>query len=293
MNGIIVKALSGFYYVRTEDGLITCRARGIFRKTGETPLVGDRVTISLEGQQGTVDTILPRRNVFVRPAIANLDMIVIFASAAVPVTDPFLIDRMTVTAERQKVPAVLCINKMDLDPADELTTIYRRAGMTVVNTSAETGEGVDALRTLIRGKTAAFTGNSGVGKSTLLQKLCPSLALETGEVSRKLGRGRHTTRHIELYPIGDETYIADTPGFSSFETEQTAYIPKEELQQLFPDFRPYLGGCRFQDCSHRTEPGCTLLQALQEHKVEASRHESYKKLYAAAEQIKPWELKQP
>ncbi len=291
MKGIIVKALSGFYYVRTVEGLITCRARGLFRKTGESPLVGDRVTIALSGAEGTVETIAPRRNAFVRPSVANVDAVVIFASAAIPVTDPFLIDRMTVIAARQGVSSVLCVNKTDLDPAEGLIGIYRRAGIPVVATSAQTGEGLDALREAIRGKTVVFTGNSGVGKSAILRGLSPEAAVQTGEVSQKLGRGRHTTRHVELYALGDETYVADTPGFSSFDPEQMEHVPKEELQDLFPDFAPYRTGCRFPDCSHRTEPGCVLLEAVRAGRVEPSRHASYRRLYETAEQYKPWENK--
>lgn len=291
MEGVIIKALSGFYYVSTEEGIVTCRARGVFRKTGQSPLVGDRVTIAVQNGQGTVDSILPRKNEFLRPAVANLDAIVIFASEAIPVTDPFLIDRMTVIAAEKNVPVVLCINKIDLNPAERLAAIYEQTGYPVIRTSAESGEGVEQLYTLIRGKTVAFTGNSGVGKSALLSRLCSASSIETGEVSQKLGRGRHTTRHIELYDLGEHTYVADTPGFSSFENELSARIKKENLQYLFPEFEPYLGRCRFLDCSHRKEPDCGLLQALREGKLQPSRHESYCRLYEAAELIKPWELK--
>lgn len=291
MKGVIVKALSGFYYVATEIGIITCRARGIFRKNGQSPMVGDRVTVTAEQKQGTVDAILPRTNEFVRPAVANLDAIVIFASEAIPVTDPFLIDRMTVIAARKEVPVILCINKVDLKPSDRLSSIYESTGFPVVQTSAVTGEGIEQLLSLIRGKTVAFTGNSGVGKSALLRRLCPGLEIETGEVSTKLGRGRHTTRHIELYDLGAQTYVADTPGFSSFDDEQSEHIRKDELQGLFPEFEPFLGSCRFPDCSHRKEPDCGVRQALKEGKIQRSRHESYCRLYEAAEQINDWELK--
>lgn len=291
MNGVIVKALSGFYYVATEEKIVTCRARGSFRKTGETPLVGDRVTITVDHGRGTVDSILPRTNAFVRPAVANLDAIVIFASEAIPVTDPYLIDRMTVIAAKKQVSVILCINKIDLKPSDRLSSIYNHTGFPVIQTSAVSGAGVEDLFARIRGKTVAFTGNSGVGKSALLQRLCPAAEIETGEVSVKLGRGRHTTRHIELYNLGDQTFVADTPGFSAFDDDRSERIRKEELQDLFPEFHPYLGGCRFPDCSHRKEPGCAVLQALQDGELRRSRHESYCRLYEAAEQIKSWELK--
>ena len=290
MNGIIVKALSGFYYVASGEGLITCRARGLFRKTGETPLVGDRVEVQRSGSEGVIEALLPRKNAFVRPAVANVDALVIFASQALPVTEPFLIDRMTVLAAHQGAESILCVNKTDLDPGDRLSRIYRNAGFRVVCTSAATGAGIEDLKDAIRGKTVVFTGNSGVGKSAILRGLSPAAAVQTGEVSQKLGRGRHTTRHIELFSMGENTYVADTPGFSSFDPEQMDHVPKEELQELFPDFTPYRTGCRFPDCSHRTEPGCVLLEALRAGKIEPTRHESYRRLYAASEQFKPWDV---
>lgn len=289
LTGLIVKALSGFYYVDTGSGVLECRARGKFRKTGDSPLVGDRVTVRLEQGKGTVQSILPRRNRFLRPAVANIDALVILASRSIPVTEPFLIDRMSVIALAQGVEPIICVNKTDLEDPTPLAELYRAAGFPTVCTSAETGEGIEALRRLIAGKTVAFTGNSGVGKSAILRRLCPALKVETGEVSQKLGRGRHTTRHIELFPIGEGCRVADTPGFSSFELELMEPIPKEELAELFPDFRPHLGHCRFPDCAHRREPDCGVLAALAAGEIKPSRHQSYLKLYEAAEQIKPWE----
>lgn len=271
---------------------MTCRARGIFRKTGSmTPLTGDMVEITLEDGKGMVEKILPRRNSFVRPAVANLDAMVVFASNVNPVTEPFLIDRVAAIAGDQGVTVYLCVNKCDLDPALELVRIYEHAGFTVLRTSAETGEGVEQLLSLLNGKLTAFTGNSGVGKSSILNRLCPQLGLATGEVSEKLGRGRHTTRHVELYALGNNTYVADTPGFSSFDTDQMEIILKENLQYAFPDFGPYLGKCRFDDCTHRKEPDCAVRNALQRGEVEKSRYESYLKLYEKSEQFKAWERK--
>jgi ribosome biogenesis GTPase len=290
-EGIIIRALSGFYDVAAGERIIRCRASGRFRKTGESPLVGDQVTVQTQGDQGTVAAILPRRSSFLRPAVANVDVLVILASRAIPVTEPFLIDRMTVLALRQGVEPLICVNKNDLAAGEPLAGIYRRAGLPVVCTSAETGEGLEALWAAIRGKTVAFTGNSGVGKSAILRALCPGLEVETGEVSQKLGRGRHTTRHVELFPLGEGTYAADTPGFSSFDLELADPVPKEELESLFPDFHPHLGRCRFQDCTHRREPDCGVLEALAQGKLEPTRHQSYLRLYEAAEQIKPWEKK--
>ncbi len=284
--------MSGFYDVRTERGVITCRARGIFRKAGSIiPLTGDLVEISVENGKGMVEKILPRRNSFVRPAVANLDAMVIFAANVNPITEPYLIDRVAAIAGDQEVPVYLCVNKCDLDPGLELVRIYEHAGFPVLRTSAETGEGVETLLSLLKGKLTAFTGNSGVGKSSILNCLCPELHLATGEVSEKLGRGRHTTRHVELYDLGENTYVADTPGFSSFDTDQMEVILKENLQYAFPDFGPYLGACRFDDCSHRKEPECAVREALQRGEIEKTRYESYLKLYEKAEQIKTWELK--
>ena len=291
MTGRIIRSLSGFYDVQTQEKLITCRARGIFRKTGESHLTGDLVEITVEKGRGMVEKILPRKNSFVRPAVANVDALVVFAANVNPVTEPFLIDRVAAIAGDQEVPVYLCVNKCDLDPAQDLVRIYTHAGFEVICTSAETGEGVDRLRQLIDGKLTAFTGNSGVGKSSILNRLCPELELATGEVSEKLGRGRHTTRHVELYRLGEGTYVADTPGFSSFDTDQMDVILKENLQYAFPDFGPYVGRCQFRDCSHRREPGCAVTEALEKGEIEQSRYDSYGKLYEKASQIKLWELK--
>ena len=290
-TGRIVRSISGFYDVQTPGKLISCRARGILRKNGESPLTGDLVQISVEKGKGMVEKILPRRNSFVRPAVANIDALVVFAANVNPVTEPFLIDRVAAIAGDQEVQVVLCVNKCDLDPAIDLVRIYTNAGFSVICTSAETGEGVEELRNLIRGKLVAFTGNSGVGKSSILNRLAPELNLATGEVSEKLGRGRHTTRHVELYDLGEETYVMDTPGFSSFDTDQMDVILKENLQYAFPDFGRYVGSCQFHDCSHRKEPGCAVTEALEKGEIEPTRYDSYLRLYEKAAQIKLWELK--
>ena len=290
-TGRILRSLSGFYDVQTPEGLITCRGRGSLRKAHQTPLTGDMVEITVEKGKGMVEKILPRRNCFVRPAIANVDALVVFAANVNPVTEPFLIDRVAAIAGDQEVEVILCVNKCDLDPALDLVRIYQNAGFTVISASAETGQGVEELRKLLQGKLTAFTGNTGVGKSSMLNRLAPELALATGEVSEKLGRGRHTTRHVELYKLDEETYVADTPGFSSFDTDQMDVILKENLQYSFPDFAPYVGSCQFHDCSHRQEPGCAVRQALEAGKIEKTRYDSYLKLYEKASQIKLWELK--
>ena len=286
-----MRSISGFYDVQTEKGLITCRGRGSLRKGGESPLTGDMVEITVEHGKGMVEKILPRRNRFVRPAVANVDALVVFAANVNPVTEPYLIDRVAAIAGDQEVPVIICVNKCDLDPAVDLVRIYRNAGFPVIQASAETGEGVEELRSLLQGKLVAFTGNTGVGKSSMLNRLCPELRLATGEVSEKLGRGRHTTRHVELFRLAEDTYVADTPGFASFDTEQMDVILKENLQYAFSDFAPFMGQCQFHDCSHRAEPGCRIRQAVEAGEIEESRYDSYLRLYEKSSQIKLWELK--
>ena len=287
----IIKALSGFYYVQTEDGVVECRARGRFRRQDQSPLVGDFVRITRQGDKGVLEALLPRKNAFIRPAVANIDQLVVLASCAIPVTEPFLIDRVLAIARLQNVPALVVVNKDDLAPAQPLAEIYRRAGVPVLVTSAETGEGIEALREALAGKLSCLTGNSGVGKSSLLNRACPQLQLPVGEVSEKLGRGRHTTRHIELYSLGSNTFVADTPGFSAFDTERMELVHKEQLQYAFPEFAPYLGHCQFPDCAHRKEPGCAVRKALAEGEIGQTRYDSYERLYELASQLKEWELK--
>lgn len=289
-TGRIIRSLSGFYDVQTPEGIITCRGRGSLRRAGESPLTGDLVEITSEKGKGMVEKILPRKNSFIRPAVANVDALVVFAANVNPVTEPFLIDRVAAIAGDRDVPVYLCVNKCDLDPAVDLVKIYQNAGFTVIAASAETGEGVEQLHSLIRGKLTAFTGNSGVGKSSMLNRLCPQLQLPTGEVSEKLGRGRHTTRHVELFCLEQDTYVADTPGFSSFDTDQMEVILKENLQYAFPDFGAHLGCCQFHDCTHRKEPGCAVRQAVEDGLVEPTRYESYLRLYEKSSQIKQWEI---
>lgn len=291
-EGVILKALSGFYYVDGQSGAppVTCRARGRFRHERITPLVGDRVEFTaLPDGSGMVDAVLPRRNEFQRPAVANIDQLVIIASGAVPVTDPYLLDRMISLAEWKGCEPVICINKCDLNEADGLFELYRAAGFLTFRVSAETGEGIPELSAAIAGKVSAFTGNSGVGKSSILNALEPEFGLQVGEVSDKLGRGRHTTRHVELYRLKNGAIVADTPGFSSFDTEGMEGCGKEALAGTFREFAPYLDGCRFVGCAHVKEKGCTVLEALAEGKISPSRHASYVRLYEQAAQRKEWE----
>ena len=292
IEGIIVKALSGFYYVAAEGRLIECKARGRFRLDGSSPLVGDRVLCSLDAHgKGRVDEVKERKNWFIRPAVANIDTLVFIAANTNPVTDPFLVDRFSVIAAEAGCELVVCINKTDIDPGDALFEVFTKAGFPVVRTSAETGEGTDKLRALLRGKVCAFSGNSGVGKSSLLNVLLPEAHIKTGEVSEKLGRGRHTTRHVELYALEADTYVADTPGFASLDVTMTNVILKEQLQYDFPDFGPYLGSCRFHDCAHLKEPDCAVMKAVAAGEISESRYRSYVKLYELSAQHKFWEYK--
>lgn len=290
-TGRIVRALSGFYDVQLPDRMVVCRGRGVLRKEHIIPLTGDLVEITVENGKGMVEAVLPRSSSFVRPAVANVDALAIFAANVNPVTEPFLIDRVTAIAGNQNVQCIICINKCDLDPAKQLREIYEKAGFPVIATSAVTGEGVEQLRSFLKGKLTAFTGNTGIGKSSILNALCPELHLATGEVSEKLGRGRHTTRHVELYTLDEDTFVMDTPGFASFDTDQMDVILKENLQYAFPDFAPWIGACQFADCSHRQEPGCAVRKALAAGEIMPTRYDSYLKLYEKSAQIKEWELK--
>ena len=290
--GRIEKALSGFYYVNTGAETLQCRARGKFRREGVSPLVGDRVEVrELGGGEGFVEAIEERRNVFSRPAAANIDQLVILASAAIPVTEPYLIDRIASIAALKGCDVLLCLNKCDLDPSEELYGIYSRSAIPVLRISAETGEGLDALRQAIAGKLNAFTGNSGVGKSSVLNALLPELHLPVGEVSKALGRGRHTTRHVELFPLGGGTYVIDTPGFSSFNTEEMDLELKEHLPETFPEFAPYVNDCRFTGCTHTKEKGCRVLQAVKDGDIPASRHRSYLRLFQELKGVQAWQKK--
>lgn len=288
--GTIYKSLSGFYYINKDNVSIQCNAKGIFRHNGETPLVGDNVEYSLiNDNSGIIESVLPRKNSFIRPAVANVDTIVFFASGAKPITDPFLIDRVSVIAESASCEFVLCINKIDLDKAEELNAIYLNSNINVVNTSIYDRSSVNNLLNYINGKTAVFTGNSGVGKSSIINQLIPNLKIETNEISEKLGRGKHTTRHIELYQCGESTYIADTPGFASFDIRMISDIDANELQYNFIDFKDFLGGCRFNDCKHLNEPGCSIISAVHNGKINKSRYDSYCKLFALIDCDKSWD----
>ena len=291
MTGTIIKALSGFYYVDVgaEQEPITCRGRGKLRHQKITPLVGDHVAITVtEDGTGMVDEVLPRSNQFQRPMVANMDQLVILASGAIPVTDPFLIDRMVSLAEYKGCQPIICFNKCDLEPATQLVELYQKAGFQSFAISAQTGEGLEQLLGVLEGKISAFTGNSGVGKSSVLNALCPQFGLKVGQVSEKLGRGRHTTRHVELFRVGGGL-VADTPGFSAFDVEQMELIPKEKLAHTFREFRPYLEQCRFVGCAHVKERGCAVREAVDNGAIAPSRYQSYVRLYDQVKSRPQWE----
>ena len=293
MRGRILKGIGGFYYVESEGKLYECRARGIFRKRKITPLPGDFVEFSLhEDEDGNVDEILPRKNYLIRPAVANIDRLFIVASVTEPQPNYFIIDKTIATAEDRGIEPVLVITKTDLTSPDEFYSVYRSCGFRTVLFSAETGEGEAQLREILReGGVSAFTGNSGVGKSSMINYLYPGFSLETGEISEKLGRGRHTTRSVELLALPEGGYAADTPGFSSLEFDRFDLIRKENLPFCFREFAPYLGKCRFaSDCSHTVEKGCAVIEAVNEGKIHPSRHKSYVQMFEEVRDLKDWQL---
>lgn len=287
MNGIIVKGIGGFYYVKTADGSeYECRVRGIFRKEHITPMIGDYVEIKENGSgKGSVEKIYERRSSLVRPPVANIDTMILVVAAAEPDPNIFLIDKMLVNAEIADIRPVICINKSDIVCRDDIAKIYRTAGYTVIETSAERGEGIVELRDVLKDKVTAFAGLSGVGKSSLLGIITHE-TLETGAVSEKIGRGRHTTRHVELFELPGGGYVLDTPGFSSLEVEG---ISAGDLWQYFPEMAQAANKCRFRGCSHINEPGCAVKELVENGQMAGSRYESYKEMYNKLKQVKEWE----
>ncbi len=289
-SGIIVKSLSGFYYVKTDIDVITCKARGKFRKKEFSPLVGDKVNISVvEENEGVIDEITPRLNCLVRPPVANIDRLFIIVSTCSPNPSEFVIDKMTVTAHNNNIEPIIVINKSDLSSPNEIYDIYKKCGYKVFCVSAKENYGIEQFFPLIEGKLSVFCGNSGVGKSSILNAIDSRFDIETGEISEKLGRGKHTTRHIELYS-SHGGLIADTPGFSSLDMERISVIRKGDLQYCFPEFDRFLGECKFNSCSHTKEKGCAVLTAVEQGEIPQSRIESYKKLYEESSKYKDWEL---
>jgi len=276
MDGLITRGIGGFYTVVNGDEIITCKARGRFRKDGIIPLPGDRVKISVKDDgMGRLDEILPRKNVFTRPPVANLDALVMVASAAPPVSNTLWIDKILGLALQKGVMPILCLNKSDIGDTSGMAVMYKNIGFTVIQTAVPTKQGMDELREAIKGKILAFSGHSGVGKSSILNMLLPEANMPVGEVSDRLGRGRHTTRHVELFSLGEDTWIADTPGFSAFDSLDLG--DRSNIKELFPEFEEYI--CRFRDCEHIGEGAdCGVISAVKSGEVYESRYESYKKL---------------
>ena len=283
MQGKIVKGISGFYYVHVvESGIYECKAKGIFRQQKMKPLVGDDVEIDIiseEKKTGNVAAILPRKNALIRPAVANVEQALLIFAAASPNPNFNLLDRFLVMMERQDVPVILCFNKCDLiteEQQQEIASIYEASGCKILFVSAKKELGLKKLQEILEGKTTTVAGPSGVGKSSLINLLAPEACMETGEISKKIERGRHTTRHAELIQLKGDGYIMDTPGFSSL------YLPemeKEELQDCYPEFAAFEPYCRFQGCSHISEPDCGVKEALSEGKIHPVRYENYCQLY--------------
>lgn len=292
MVGVITKALSGFYYVACEDKIYECKARGSFRKSGISPLVGDRVEFEIADEtSGVVDKVLPRKNCISRPPVANIDKLFIVSSHSSPAPNTFIIDKMTVIAEYNGIEPIIVFNKCDMGDFEKYQTIYKNAGFKTYVISASSGVGIDELTEELKDSVSAFTGNSGVGKSSILNKLLDCELIRTGEVSEKLGRGKHTTRHTELYSLPFGGFVADTPGFSSLELDLNDYSLKENLVNLFRDFEPFSQDCRFSSCNHIGESGCAVTEAVKRGEIEQTRHNTYLQLFDALKDLKPWELK--
>ncbi len=285
--GTIIKGIGGFYYVKVSENVYECKARGVLRKQRVTPMIGDRVAICLDGEKGSIEEIFPRKSYLIRPPVANIDTMVLVAASTMPESNTFTIDKMLVNAEISGVEPVVCVNKTDIKNGSYLEEIYSSAGYKVFCLSAETGEGVGDLTDYLRGRTSAFAGLSGVGKSSILSIITED-SLETGGISEKISRGRHTTRHVELFEMKDGGFVLDTPGFSSLEVEG---IKADDLQDFFPEMSGVREKCRFRGCSHINEPDCFVKEMLKNGEMAPSRYESYAELYNKLKTIKEWEKK--
>lgn len=293
IEGRLIKGIGGFYYAETADAVYECRARGAFRNKGITPLVGDIVSVTVnDNAENTIDEIKKRKNFLVRPPLANIDRLFAVASVVDPVINTSVLDRIIAIAEYKKIEPVVVITKIDLDSScKKYYDIYKRAGFKVVLCNNRSGEGTDEVRALLKGKVSAFAGNTGVGKSSLLNALDSRLSAETGQTSKKLGRGRHTTRHCELYKVAGG-YVADTPGFSSIDFERCERIMKEDLPYCFREFVPFLDECKFRtNCSHINDNGCAVVKAVNDGIISEQRHSSYVSMYNEVKDIKQWEIK--
>ena len=286
MVGKIIKSIGGLYTVKSFDSIMDCKARGIFRKDNISPVVGDMVEVN----NGAIEKILPRKNYIVRPPLANLDSMVFVVSMAKPTPNLSLLDKFIAVCEYKNIVPVVAITKIDLANFKNVYQVYSSIGLRVFIIDYNQPQSIDSLKEHLSDKVSAFTGNSGVGKSTLLNAIDSTLNIPTGEVSEKLGRGKHTTRHAELYPLSSGGYVVDTAGFSTFETNKYAIIKKDELASCFREFEEYSKDCKFKDCSHTKEKGCAVLKAVQEGDICKSRHNSYCEMYEDAKKIKDWEL---
>ncbi len=291
LNGILMKSIGGFYYVRCDGKEYECKARGSFRKSGNSPVVGDKVVISVpEEGFASIEEIKPRINKLRRPALANIDTLVIVCSTVDPEPNFTVIDKMTAAAVNNNMIPAIVVSKNDLKSGERIAKIYRNSEFPVFLCSLDDTEDINRLKDFLKGKVSAFTGNSGVGKSTLINRIFPELGLQTGQISRKLGRGKHTTRVVELFEI-DGCFVADTPGFSTVDLQRYEMIDKTQLQYCFPEFEKYLGECQFTSCSHTCEKGCRILQAVADGDIEPSRHKSYVAMYNEVKDIKQWEIR--
>ncbi len=289
-EGIIIKGIGGFYYVEVAETVYECKARGVFRKQNITPTVGDRCRIEVpETGFASIAEIMPRKNILIRPTLSNLDKLIIVVSACKPRPNYLIVDRLASAALDKEIKPVIAITKGDLAPADELLEVYKKSGIDTVLIDYSTGEGIDRIREELKGCVSGFAGNSGVGKSTLINAVEPQLKLATGEISDKLGRGRHTTRSAELFSLSFGGKIADTPGFASFDGDFGEPIDKDNLQFCFPEFEPYIGKCKFTSCAHLCERGCEIVSAVERGEISSQRHESYCALYKEAKERKEWE----
>lgn len=292
LSGMILKAVGGLYYVESPEGVFECKARGIFRKQNISPCAGDKVILSdISENTAVVDKILPRKNSLIRPPLANLDYIVFVTSTCEPAPNLTLLDKFLAIAEFKGIKSIIAVTKLDLQKNASLMDIYKNSGAKFLEIDYDEPASYMKLYDMLAEKVSAFTGNTGVGKSTLLNHIDKKLELKTGEISKKLGRGRHTTRNVELYKLDNGGYIADTPGFSTFEAQKYDIIMKEKLAGCFHEFNEYEGKCRFPDCAHIKEKGCAVVEAVERGDIPKSRHDSYAEMYEEAKNIKEWEIK--
>lgn len=290
-SGIIIKSIGGIYTVDAPEGVFECKARGIFRKNNISPCCGDNVDVLCEDENSNVITAInSRRNHIIRPPLSNLDQLIFVVSTCEPDPNYLLLDKFIAVCVYENITPVIVMTKIDKSFVEDALHIYSKADIKVLFVNNMNGEGCDDVRCILNGKISAFTGNSGVGKSTLLNNIFPDLSLATNEISKSLGRGKHTTRHVELYKLPDGGYVADTPGFSTFETNKYDIIRKEELADCFTEFSEYTPHCRFPDCSHTKEKGCAVIEAVNNGDISKSRHDSYVEMYEEAKNIKEWEI---